>query len=245
MSKSRHALWRLATVDGVPVSSGYKSGRNRWREIPDRHSTSSTRSAGKRDVIQPETVPCDFRPSARARALCPPTALQASNNASLLMTPINAETGNGFNANSGNCARQTSRMGKRTELPASEFWQRLTEALGEKWRPLNSNSLATRLKMSQGSVHRWFTGQGLPELSTALDLAKEGGVCVDWLLNGFKPKYPISRDPLLRELFEICEDLGRDARERVLRVARGELLQQQRDQHEESQPRTGGSVRNN
>lgn len=147
------------------------------------------------------------------------------------MALINAQTGNGVNAYSGNSMEQNVCMGKKTEHPPSAFWRRLSEALAGKsrWEPVNANNVANVLRMSQGSVHRWYKGEGLPELTTALDLAKEGGVCVDWLLNNVKPKYPISKDPILRELFETCEDLDEQARKRVLRAARGELLQKNED----------------
>jgi hypothetical protein len=145
------------------------------------------------------------------------------------MEVINAQTVYVVNAETVDCVPENARMPKTAVYAPSPFWKRLEEALGEKWSPLNSNSLATKLSMSQGSVHRWYRGHGLPELATALYLAKEGGVCVDWLLNGVKPKHPISRDPVLRELFEICEDLADDGRQSVLRTARGELLQKQAD----------------
>jgi hypothetical protein len=141
--------------------------------------------------------------------------------------PINAQTVYSVNAGTGNSVPENGRMGKTATFAPSAFWKRLDEALGDRWAPLNPNSLATRLGMSQGSVHRWYRGFGLPELTTALELAKEGGVCVDWLLNAVKPKHPISKDPLLRELFEICEDLQEDGRQAVLRAAKGELLQKQ------------------
>lgn len=153
---------------------------------------------------------------------------------------INAQTVDGVNAGSVNHIPENGGMPKTAVFAPSPFWKRLDEALGEKWRPLNSNSLATRLEMSQGSVHRWYRGVGLPELTTALHLAKEGGVCVDWLLNAVKPKHPISRDPILKELFEICEDLHEDSRLRVLRAARGELLQQAEEATNERQKRAGG-----
>lgn len=132
-------------------------------------------------------------------------------------------------------------MPKTAVFAPSSFWRRLDDALGEKWAPLNPNSLAKRLDMSQGSVYRWFRGEGMPELDTALQLAKEGGVCVDWLLNNVKPKYPISKDPVLQELFEVCEELYEDGRLRVLRNAKGELLQQQGEAQDERQKRIGGA----
>lgn len=110
----------------------------------------------------------------------------------------------------------------KTVLKPSAFWQRLDEALGEKWAPLNANSLAVRLEMSQGSTHRWYSGVGLPDIKIALELAKSGGVCVQWLLDGTKPKYPISKDPSIRELFDICEGLDEEGRQFVLKAAKGQ-----------------------
>lgn len=209
-------------------ATGYRSGRKRWRETPVTASTANTRSAGTIPrASQLDTVLCAPKSNSRAKAVCPPTALHASSKASLLIMPINAQTVDDVNAVSDNRARETVRMGKTATITPSPFWKRLKEALGEKWAPLNANSVAVRLGMSQGSVHRWYVGDGFPELETALHLAKEGGVCVDWLLNAVKPKHPISRDPLLRELFDICEDLHEDGRNAVLRAARGELLQKQ------------------
>lgn len=225
--RAGQARLRLATVDGV-LSKGYRSGRKRCRETPVTDSTARTLSAGTTPrASQLDTVLCAPRPKSRAKAVCPPTASHASSNASLVMLLINAQTVDAVNAGSVNRMPENGGMPKTAMFAPSPFWKRLDEALGEKWSPLNSNSLATRLGMSQGSVHRWYRGAGFPELPTALYLAKEGGVCVDWLLNAVKPKHPISRDPVLRELFEICEDLGDDGRQAVLRTARGELLQKQ------------------
>lgn len=224
----------LRLIVGGKVS-GYKSGRKRDREIPVSDSTARTRSAGTCPVaIHPEIVPCDRNPSPRANALCPPAASQASNTASLLMFTINAQSVNSVNARSGNWPGKNSRMGRTSIKPASAFWKRLDDALGQhpSYAPLNPNSLAMKLGMSQGSTSRWYDGIGFPELPTALKLAKDGGVCIDWLLNNVKPKYPISRDPMLRELFDVCESLKEDGRKHVLRAAKGELAQQQGEEHE-------------
>lgn len=118
-------------------------------------------------------------------------------------------------------------MSRQSESEPSAFWQRLAEAFAEQGLPTTQNGVATLLNMSQGSVGRWFHGEGLPELKTAVDLARQGQVCLDWLMDARKPKYPISRDPLLRDLFEVCEDLDEAGRKNVLRVARGELMQQE------------------
>lgn len=221
---------RLRLVASNESFVGYKSGRSKWRDTPDAASMGSTRSAGTRPVAsQPETVPCDLSPSRRAKALWPPTASHAARSASVDMLLINAQTVNSVNAESGNRARDNKRVATRPTRKPSPFWARLEETLREAplWQPVNANHVAEKLDMSQGSVYRWFTGEGLPELRTALQLAKEGGVCVDWLLNNVKPKYPISKDPTLRALFEICEELKDDGRAAVLRAAEGELLRKQ------------------
>lgn len=77
--------------------------------------------------------------------------------------------------------------------------------------------------MSQGSIQRWYHGEGLPELATCRTLAMMGKVSIDWLVTGRKPKYPIAKDPILGKLFDVCDQLGTDARKRILRYARAEL----------------------
>lgn len=120
-------------------------------------------------------------------------------------------------------------MARRPTIQPSAFWKRLEEALGNQpgWQPFNPNRVATKLGMSQGSVHRWYVGTGLPEIDTARELARAGGVCLDWLVSNVKPKYPISQDPVLKELLEIVEGLNEDGRKAVLRTAEGEALREQ------------------
>lgn len=229
-TKKTQARLRLV-VDNELDSGGYKSGRSLWRETPDTASIGSTRSAGTRPAAsQPETVPCELSPKRRARALWPPTALQASRNASVDMPLINAQTDISVNANSGNRDLQTVRMSRRPVLKPSDFWLRLEEILkgNPAWEPINPNNIATKLDMSQGSVHRWFTGPGKPELETALQFARIGGVHVEWLLDGKKPKYIISKNPAMRELFEMCEGLDEDGIKAVLRSAEGEQLRKEK-----------------
>ncbi len=221
---------RLRLVVDNDSDGGYKSGRNRWRGTPVAASIGKTRSAGTRSAAnQSETDPCDFKPNRRAKAVCPPARLQASSNASLDMNRINAQTGNSVNAYSVNTRPDNRAVARQPMMRASEFWKRLEDTLGRNpnWQPFNANNVATKLSMSQGSVHRWYLGTGLPELKTALYLAAEAGVCVDWLLNNVKPKYPLSHDPLLRTLLEICEDLDEDGVKAVLRSAEGEALRKQ------------------
>ena len=121
-------------------------------------------------------------------------------------------------------------MARRPTLRPSDFWLRLEEILNgnPSWGPINPNNLATKLGMSQGSVHRWFTGTGKPEIDTALRFARIGGVHVEWLLDGKKPKFPISKNPALRELLEMCEGLDEEGLKAVLRSAEGEQLRKEK-----------------
>lgn len=244
MEKTTHARLRLATLDGEAIptgSSGYRSGRRRCRETPETASTESTRSAGTTPrASQLDTVLCAPKPSSRAKAVWPPTASHASSSGvgpsssgaarrpgSFCMTAaINAQTVNPVNAETVNYVPHSARMSRQAQSEASPFWKRLTEAFAEQGLPTSQLGIAKLLSMSQGSVGRWFHAEGLPELETARDIARRGDVCLDWLMDARKPKYPISRDPVLRELFEVCEDLDDAGRRYVLRMARGELMQQ-------------------
>jgi len=225
MRKRRQPALRLVATGRVS-SDGYRSGRSLVRDTPVKDSIASTRSAGGLPTAsQSEMLPCDFKPSFRASAVCDPATSHASRSACLLMFPINAQTVERVNALTGNSGRDNRRVPRKAKNQPSPFWLRIEEALGDKsaYSPLNTNSIAKKLGLSQGTTYRWFTGEGFPELKLALQMAKDGGVCVDWLLNNVKPKHPISRDPLLRELLETCEDLPPGSRERILHAAKGEL----------------------
>lgn len=234
-------------VDGVVVpfrpkgsSGGYKSGRSSDRETPETRSIWSTRSAGTMPprISQLATTPCDLRPSARASAVCPPTASHASINALLVMP--NVTTQGGYYVNTvcdDRPAQNSSRMSRRPRAPASAFWSRLEEAIGKQYSDFNTNSLAKDLGLRQSAVYRWYDGTALPELHRVADFARKGGVCVEWLINGTKPKHPISKDPTLRELFELCEQIDPtgDGRAQVLRMARNELLAQTELERQEAE----------
>lgn len=211
-------------------SGGYRSGRSLQRETPVSRSIMSTRSAGTRpELIQCPIAPCDLRPSNRANAVCPPTASHALNTASLLMSRIYRKTVDYVNNKTVDKPIKNGRMTtKRPIYSASPFWKRLEEAIGSQFDGFSQNTLAKHLKIQPSAVALWYRGRGLPKLKTAIDLARDGGVCVDWLLSGTKPKYPISRNPVVRELFEICEQLDPqgEALTALLRQARHELLAQ-------------------
>lgn len=228
MKKSQARL-RLVALDGGLVSRGYKSGRKRWREIPVAASTASTRSAGSPRASQLDTVPCDPSCNSLASADCPPTALHASRSASLLMRMINAQTVNPVNAYSVKCARNMRSMGRPTESEPSAFWRRLVQCWGARNLPTSQTGVAQKLDMSQGSVRRWFAGEGFPETLTLVEIARLGRVSIDWLLTGKHHASGVDKD--LDDLLEIWGRLEGPSREHVVRTARGEdaLAQPPRD----------------
>lgn len=76
---------------------------------------------------------------------------------------------------------------------------------------------------------RWYHGEGdARELATYRRLALKGKVCVDWVITGRQPKYPISADPLLNRIMETCISLDQAGKEAVLQVARREKAQKDR-----------------
>lgn len=131
---------------------------------------------------------------------------------------INAETVTSVNAHSVKKATHYVPMAHATTDP-SEFWLRLTQAMTEKKLPTTQNGVATKLKMSQGSVRRWYTGDGLPELKTVIELAQMTGYCVEWLLTGRGPEKP-NHDPDLADLIRHWKALGNEGRMHVLRTAK-------------------------
>ncbi len=148
------------------------------------------------------------------------------------MRRFTTQGGDYVNTGSGDRRAKNKRMSKRARVTASAFWVRLEEAIGRFYpQGFNANSLATALDLNYNAVYRWYTGPGLPELHRVAEFARKGGVCIDWLVNGTKPKHPISKSPTLRELFEVCEQLEQldpkgESSKMVLRTARNELLAQ-------------------
>lgn len=120
------------------------------------------------------------------------------------------------------------RMPKEPTTPPSEFWVRLVHCWGEKKTlPTSQNGIAKALlsqqsgtsKMSQGSVNKWYTGEGLPDRDRLAELARKGDVTIDWLLLGHFPKRRVEPGSMLERLLSAWETLPHDARELVLRTA--------------------------
>jgi hypothetical protein len=148
------------------------------------------------------------------------------------MCGINAHCEIQVNAHSDRCAPQNLRVQSGPKPgPASPFWNRLIEALSEynarhkadAWE-LTQSGVARKLqgvhgeRMSQGSVHRWYTGTGMPEIHRVIYLAKLTGVCVEWLLTSRGPKYPTpsAGDEYLEAVCSLALQLPDGERARLL-----------------------------
>jgi len=136
----------------------------------------------------------------------------------------------------------------------SDLWKRLTKALREKGLPISQNGIATMLDMSQGSVRRWYTGEGLPELKTAIVLAERTGYSVEWILTGRGREKPEQYDDLTTDLLQEWARLTPEMRLHVLGTAKlahaaqftGDPKERDRVQREMARftesMRSGGSV---
>lgn len=150
-------------------------------------------------------------------------SLAGEKNGFLAHGAINAQIVNAVNAYSANGLSHIPRVGKQSESEPSEFWKRLIEAWGDKGLPTSQNGIAMRLEMSQGSTRRWYTGEGLPETKVLRELAAQGNVTIDWLLDERLPKSPIGKQTTLGKFLALWEQLDEAGKERIHRAALGEL----------------------
>lgn len=146
------------------------------------------------------------------------------------MSYINAQNVYPVNGQDVNAQCDHKRVPSRPTTPQSAFWSRVLRAIASAPKsalPTTQNGIATKLDMSQGSVRRWFTGEGLPELATAIDLAQRTGVCVEWLLTGRGDMYPhgSQRDPFYHAVLEILSEFPEDERVRTLEYLHFKLEQ--------------------
>jgi hypothetical protein len=238
-----------------PSGAGYKSGRNSWRDTPVSSSIANTRSAGIRPVaIQRDTEPCDFKPSLRAKALWPPAASQAfltgessvagTVRADVDMPAINADFVNSVNACRANEVTQTAGMPKDAQIPACDFWVRLTAAWGAKGLPTTQNGIAKALGWTgNGTTGRWYRGETFPQADELITLARRGDVTVDWLLTGREPRTSVAANSELGQLLAIWDKLKPENRRDFLKVGAGQLALQQQGQESEVAPKKSSGRR--
>lgn len=138
----------------------------------------------------------------------------------MLTQQINAQTVKRVNAYSANWQVHIAGMGRPTESEPSPFWTRLVQCWGARNLPTTQNGIAKKLDMSQGSVRRWFAGEGHPETETLIEIARLGRVSIDWLLTGKHHASGVDKE--LDDLIEIWDQLEGPSREHIVRSARGE-----------------------
>lgn len=135
------------------------------------------------------------------------------------MIEINAQAANVVKTNCVNAMRQYRPMGKKPYGPGSPFWQRLVKAWGRQGLPTSQNGIANKLDMSQGSVRRWFTGDGYPEIPQLIEIARRGKCSIHWLLTD-EGQESLNYDPDTATLLRHWAVLTPEARISLLRAAR-------------------------
>lgn len=85
-------------------------------------------------------------------------------------------------------------------------------------------AISKAFDVTQNGARKWLEGEGVPELTRAIEIAGKYGVCVEWLLTGKGDKHPsvskAEREPLAalqrryraadaptKALIELCLDL--------------------------------------
>jgi hypothetical protein len=102
----------------------------------------------------------------------------------------------------------------------SEFWRRLAEMVGKDFPANNQAAVGKLFSVGQSAVTKWKTGKDTPALPRAIEMAKEYGVCVEWLLTGRGPKHPgDTTDPALTRLLEFWQALSPATKNEVIEFA--------------------------
>lgn len=81
----------------------------------------------------------------------------------------------------------------------SSFSVRLAECcvdLGLKQERGRISALARMFNVTPNAAKKWLTGEGMPELAKAVEIASRANVSIIWLLQGAGPKTAPARDPL-------------------------------------------------
>lgn len=100
------------------------------------------------------------------------------------------------------------------------FWARLTEAMKDKGKKPTQVAAGAIVGVRQTSARKWATG-GFPEMGTAIKLATELGVSVEWLLTGRGSKHPAGADDeQLREVLWLWVRLDAEKKGDLLKAAR-------------------------
>ena len=99
------------------------------------------------------------------------------------------------------------------------FSARLREVCEEMGMPAArglQTQLAAKFGVSPNAARKWVQGLGMPELDTAIEIAKWAGVNINWLLQGTGPKRGDKLETQALVLNEAVDSLPADDRQMVL-----------------------------
>ena len=98
-------------------------------------------------------------------------------------------------------------------------WARVREALVDAGLPATQGHVAKMLGIKQPSVSEWNTATGCPKIEHARHLARDLGVCLDWLMNGVEPKRIRPDDPAAQRLWDLWPHLTPFTKGRIVQIA--------------------------
>lgn len=168
-------------------STGYRSGRNSWRGMPEAASTASTRSGGT--SVHCETA-CAVTPISLASSACPPTRSFARSKGDLSSMERNSSIALPISQATLHCRAKEAlynvemTMGKRIQAARRRITPKLTQ-----------RALATALGVSDKAVSGWERDEASPEYSKMPDLRRILRVTYAWLMEGGDAPPPSVDDP--------------------------------------------------
>jgi len=109
----------------------------------------------------------------------------------------------------------------RMKKPDKTFWMRLQESMADKGLETDNVTVAAALiGKHQTAATKWKKG-GYPSMTNTVALAKELGVCVEWLLTGNGDKRPLESDQDdLQAVIDAWGYMSEDLRGEVVGAAR-------------------------
>jgi transcriptional regulator with XRE-family HTH domain len=105
------------------------------------------------------------------------------------------------------------------ERVQTSFAHRISELCDDMGLPRErgrQTQLAKLFGVSPNAARKWLLGEGMPELTTAVEIADWGGVTINWLLQGLGPKRGLHVDTKALVLQESIESLPSEDGQGVL-----------------------------
>lgn len=171
--KPTYARLRLATSDGDLVSGGYKSGRSADRDMPDKVSSLSTRSAGTPFRRHLSTA-CGEISKALARPTRPQTSIARSTKGLGSMSSSQPQVDEPVNLRLVVCLNRGFHHGSMSPLGKIIIRELDRMKRSQSW-------LAEELEVSENAVSKWIA-TGKISRANAEKLSPKIGVSLDQLL---------------------------------------------------------------